>query len=142
MPLPTITLAGNLTSDPQLRFTQSGTPVVTLRVAASQRIKDKDTNEWKDGDTTFLDVSCWRNAEAISEQLRKGTSVVVTGTLKQRTYQASDGTDRTTYEVNADEVALVVKTFAGAKAASAKPAAADPWANNTTAFATQDEAPF
>jgi single-strand DNA-binding protein len=107
MALPAISLTGNLVDDPQLRFTAAGLAVVSFRVACGSRKFDKTTNEWADGDTTFLDVSAWRQtAENVAESVTKGTAVTVTGKLKQRSYEAKDGTRRTVFEVDADSIAV------------------------------------
>lgn len=105
MALPQITLNGNLVADPELRFTGTGKAVVSLRVACSERKKDANGN-WTDGDSTFLSVNAWNEtAENITTTLTKGDSVVITGRLKQRSYQAKDGTEKTVFEVEADSVA-------------------------------------
>ncbi len=107
MSLPLISLTGNLVDDPALRFTATGIAVASFRVACGSRKFDKLTNKWEDGDTTFLDVSVWRQtAENVAESIEKGTTVTVTGKLKQRSYEANDGTKRTVYEVDADSIAI------------------------------------
>lgn len=131
MPLPTILLTGNLTADPQLRFTANGTAVINFRVATSQRVKNKDTGEWTDGDSCFIDVVSWRDAEQLAETLTKGATVMVDGQLKQRTFETKEGEKRTAYEVNADNVALVVRSRAGSPAAKPAAAPADPWATTS-----------
>lgn len=134
MALPTITLAGNLTRDPELRFTGSGKAVVNFSVACNQRHKN-EAGEWVDGETTYLDVTSWYAPEQINTDLHKGSKVLVTGTLKQRSYETKDGEKRTSFEVNADTVAIIVKPQAGAPATQTI-AAADPWTgtDNTTTF--------
>ena len=103
MALPRIELEGNLVADPQLRFTASGKAVVNFRVAASERKKQGD--EWVDGDECFLECSIWdKAAENVAESLTVGQKVMVTGRLRQRSYEATDGTKRTVYEVKADAV--------------------------------------
>lgn len=111
MPLPQITLVGNLTADPELRFTQAGKAWATLRLACNDRTKN-DQGEWVDGETTFIDVVTWRAAEAVNSTLAKGSRVLVTGTLKQRDYQTASGEKRTAYQVNVDFIgqAMVDKT--------------------------------
>jgi single-strand DNA-binding protein len=116
MALPTINLTGNLTSDPELRFTASGRSYATTRVACSQRRKT-ETGEWVDGDTCFIDIVIWRGAEAAVENLKKGSTVMLSGHLKSRTYE-KDGQQRTTYEVTADEIALVTKIKTPAESAT------------------------
>ena len=117
-----ITLVGNLTDDPELRFTPSGAPVANFTVASTPRFLDKSTNEWKDGDTLFLRCNIWRQAaENAAESLQRGMRVIVQGRLKQRSYETKEGEKRTVYEVEADEVgpslknatAKVVKTTRG-----------------------------
>lgn len=106
----TITIVGNLTADPELKFTPSGAAVVNFTVAASDRVLDKVTNEWKDGDATFIRCSIWRTyAENVAESLTKGSRVVVTGKLKSRTYEAPDGTSRTVFECEAEEVGVALR---------------------------------
>lgn len=100
-----ITIIGNLTNDPELRFTPSGAAVANFTVASTPRTFDRNSNEWKDGNTLFMRCSVWREAaENVAESLTRGTRVVVTGRLSQRTYQAKDGTDRTVVELEVDEV--------------------------------------
>jgi single-strand DNA-binding protein len=101
-----ITLVGNATKDPDLRFTNSGVPVVSFGVAVSKRVRD-DAGNWVDGATSFFDVSAWKKlAENVAESITKGSRVVVTGRIEQRTYKGNDGSDRTVFEVTADEVAI------------------------------------
>jgi len=100
-----ITIIGNLVSDPELRFTPSGQAVATFRVASTPRYLDKGSNEWKDGEGLFLSVNVWRQmAENCAESLSKGSRVIVSGRLKQRSYETREGEKRTVYEIEADEV--------------------------------------
>jgi single-strand DNA-binding protein len=100
-----ITVIGNLTGDPELRFTPSGAAVANFTVASTPRTFDRQSNEWKDGDTLFLRCSIWREAaESVAESLTKGTRVVVTGRLVQRSYETREGEKRTVYELQVDEV--------------------------------------
>lgn len=100
-----ITLVGNLVEDPSLRFTPSGQAVASFRVASTPRYMDRQTNEWKDGDTLFLTVNVWRQAaENAAESLQRGMRVIVQGRLKQRSYETREGEKRTVFEVEADEV--------------------------------------
>jgi single-strand DNA-binding protein len=100
-----ITLIGNLTSDPELRFTPSGAAVAKFTVASTPRYMDRQTNEWKDGDTLFLNCQIWRQAaENVAETLTRGMRVIVSGKLKQRSYETKEGEKRTVYEVEVDEV--------------------------------------
>ncbi|MFE4263382.1 single-stranded DNA-binding protein [Streptomyces sp. NPDC056883] len=101
----TITLIGNLVDDPELRFTPSGAGVAKFRVASTPRIFDKTTNEWTDGESLFLTCSVWRHvAENVAESLTKGMRVIVTGRLRQRTYETNEGEKRTVYELDVEEV--------------------------------------
>jgi single-strand DNA-binding protein len=167
----TITLVGNLVDDPELRFTPSGAAVAKFRVASTPRYLDKATNEWKDGESLFLQCNIWRQAaENVAESLTKGMRVILTGRLKQRSYETKDGEKRTVFEVEVDEVgpslrnatAKVTRTQGtrGVGAAGgnggggfASPAADfndDPWAAASTSPAgggwgspsTTDEPPF
>src|ERR1700739_4399809 len=100
-----ITLIGNLVDDPELRFTPSGAAVAKFRIASTPRTFDRQTNEWKDGESLFLTVNVWRDAaEHVAESLQKGMRVIVQGRLRQRTYDTKEGEKRTVYEVEADEV--------------------------------------
>src|SRR5580692_3780950 len=100
-----ITIAGNLVDDPELRFTPAGQPVARFRVASTPRYLDKATNEWKDGDSLFLKCNVWRQAaENVAESLTKGTRVIVSGRLRQRSYETKEGEKRTVYEVEVDEI--------------------------------------
>jgi single-strand DNA-binding protein len=100
-----ITVVGNLTADPELRFTPSGAAVANFTVASTPRTFDKNSNEWKDGEALFLRCSVWRQAaENVAESLHKGTSVIVQGRLKQRSYETKEGEKRTVYELDVDEI--------------------------------------
>ena len=100
-----ITIAGNLVDDPELRFTPAGQPVATFRVASTPRIRDAATNEWKDGDSLFLTCNVWRQAaENVAESLTRGMRVIVSGRLRQRSYETKEGEKRTVYEVEVDDV--------------------------------------
>ncbi|ASY12644.1 single-strand DNA-binding protein [Candidatus Planktophila dulcis] len=160
----TITMIGNLVDDPELRFTPSGAAVAKFRVASTPRYLDKATNEWKDGESLFLQCQIWRQAaENVAESLTKGMRVILSGRLKQRSYETKEGEKRTVFEVEVDEVgpslrnatAKVTRTQrAGGTGGAAAPAATesfndDPWAAATTSPAgggwgtsTTDEPPF
>ena len=100
-----ITIAGNLVDDPELRFTPSGQPVAKFRVASTPRFKDNQTGEWKDGDSLFLTCNVWRQAaENVAESLTRGMRVIVSGRLRQRSYETKEGEKRTVYEVEVDDV--------------------------------------
>ena len=145
-----ITVVGNLTGDPELRFTPSGAAVANFTVASTPRTLDKATNEWKDGEALFLRCSIWRQAaENVAESLQKGMRVVVQGRLKQRSYEVN-GEKRTSVELDVEEIgpslkyatAKVNKTtrgsggggFGGSPAGSGGGAPADdPWASSAPA---------
>ncbi|WP_058235014.1 single-stranded DNA-binding protein [Devriesea agamarum] len=100
-----ITVIGNLTADPELRFTQSGVAVASFTVASTPRTFDRQSGEWKDGEALFLRCSIWRDAaENVAESLEKGTRVIVQGRLKQRSYTDREGNNRTSVELDVDEV--------------------------------------
>ena len=100
-----ITIAGNLVDDPELRFTPAGQPVARFRVASTPRFRDNSTGEWKDGDSLFLTCNVWRQAaENAAETLRRGMRVIVSGRLRQRSYETKEGEKRTVYEVEVDDV--------------------------------------
>ena len=110
-----ITLVGNLTADPELRFTPSGAAVANFTVASTPRTFDRQTSEWKDGDAMFLNCSVWRQAaENVAESLTKGMRVVVQGRLKSRSYETREGERRTVFEVEVDEVGPSLR-YASAK---------------------------
>ncbi|MEY4468821.1 MAG: hypothetical protein RLZZ87_145 [Actinomycetota bacterium] len=162
----TITLVGNLVDDPELRFTPSGAAVAKFRVASTPRYLDKATNEWKDGESLFLQCNIWRQAaENVAETLTKGMRVILTGRLKQRSYETKEGEKRTVFEVEVDEVgpslrnatAKVTRTQraaggngGGGFSAPAADFNEDPWAAASTSPAgggwgspsTTDEPPF
>ena len=100
-----ITIAGNLVDDPELRFTPAGQPVARFRVASTPRFMDRQTNEWKDGDSLFLTCNVWRQAaENVAESLTRGMRVIVSGRLRQRSYETREGEKRTVYEIEVDDV--------------------------------------
>lgn len=100
-----ITVVGNLTSDPELRYTQSGLAVANFTIASTPRTFDRASNDWKDGDTLFLRASVWREfAEQVASSLTKGTRVVATGRLKMRAYETKEGEKRTSTELEVDEI--------------------------------------
>jgi single-strand DNA-binding protein len=110
-----ITVIGNLTSDPELRFTPSGAAVASFTVASTPRTLDKATNEWKDGEALFLRCSIWRQAaENVAESLQKGMRVIVSGRLQQRSYETKEGEKRTVIELQVDEIGPSLK-YATAK---------------------------
>jgi len=156
----TITLVGNLTADPDLRFTPSGAAVANFTVASTPRTFDRTTQEWKDGEAMFINCAAWRNlAENVAESLQKGSRVILTGRLRSRSYEGREGDRRTVFEIEVDEIGPSLR-YATAKLtrtstsggswqqggaapssndwATAAPAPEnDPWAN-----AQSDEPPF
>ena len=100
-----ITVVGNLTADPELRYTQGGLAVANFTIASTPRTFDRQANDWKDGDALFLRASCWREfAEHVAGSLTKGSRVIATGRLKQRNYDDRDGNKRTAIELEVDEI--------------------------------------
>ena len=100
-----ITIIGNVVDDPQLRYTPTGQAVANFRVASTPRFMDRTTNEWKDGESLFLSCNVWRQAaENVAESLQRGMRVIVSGRLKQRSYETKEGEKRTVFEVEVDEV--------------------------------------
>ncbi len=100
-----ITVVGNLTADPELRYTQNGLPVANFTIASTPRSFDRQANEWKDGEALFLRASVWREfAEHVAGSLSKGSRVIATGRLKQRSYQDREGNNRTSIELEIDEI--------------------------------------
>ncbi len=147
----TITIAGNLVDDPELRFTPSGQPVAKFRIASTPRFRDNSTGEWKDGDSLFLTCNVWRQqAENVAESLTRGSRVIVQGRLRQRSYETKEGEKRTVYELEADEVGASLRN-ASAKVTKAErrtqdggrgqASGADPWADKGTG-GYSDEPPF
>jgi single-strand DNA-binding protein len=101
----TITVIGNLTDDPELRFTPSGAAVAKFRVASTPRFLDKTSGEWKDGDPLFLSCTVWRQvAENVAESLQRGARVIVSGRLRQRSYETKEGEKRTVIDLDVDEI--------------------------------------
>ena len=144
----TLTIIGNLTADAELRFLSSGQAVANFTVASTPRTFDKQANEWKDGETLFMRCSVWRDtAENVAESLQRGMRVIVSGRLKQRSYETKEGEKRTVVEMDVDEVgpslrnatARVSKTqrgqgggFGGNQGTQQQPAqGGDPWATGT-----------
>ena len=105
----TVVVVGNLTDDPELRFTPQGVAVANFRLAVSRRVKD-ESGQWKDGETSFFRISCWRQlAENVAESLTRGMRVIVTGTLKMRQWETQEGEKRSVVEVEATEVGPSLK---------------------------------
>lgn len=150
-----LTIIGNLTDAPELRFTPSGQAVANFTVASTPRSFDKATSEWKDGETLFMRCSVWRDAaENVAESLTRGTQVIVSGRLKSRSYETKEGEKRTVVELEVDEVgpslryasAKVTKTQRGGQQPVGQP---DPWSTGggggvgrNAPPPTYDEPPF
>jgi single-strand DNA-binding protein len=156
-----ITVVGNLTADPELRFTPSGAAVASFTIASTPRTYDRNTNEWKDGEALFLRCSIWRQAaENVAESLTRGMRVVASGRLKQRSYETREGEKRTVIELDVEEIgpslkyasAKVNKTQRGsggggfgASGSGGGGAAEDPWSSAPAAGTGEgvtDEPPF
>ncbi|MEU3025545.1 single-stranded DNA-binding protein [Nocardiopsis alba] len=106
-----ITLVGNLVDDPELRFTNSGAAVASFRVASTPRTFDRQSGEWKDGESMFLTCSVWRQyAENVAESLQRGMRVIVQGRLRQRSYETREGEKRTVFEVDVEEVGPALRS--------------------------------
>jgi single-strand DNA-binding protein len=147
-----ITVVGNLTDDPELRFTPSGVAVAKFRIASTPRSFDKASGEWKDGDPLFLPCSVWRQeAENVAESLVRGSRVIVQGRLTQRSYETKEGEKRTVYELQVDEIGPSLRyatakvnrmSRSGSSAGQQRPGGrdqADQWASGGN---FDDEPPF
>ena len=140
-----ITVVGNLTADPELRYTQTGLAVANFTIASTPRTFDRAANDWKDGEALFLRASCWREfAEHVAGSLTKGSRVVATGRLKQRSYETKEGEKRTSIELEVDEIgpslryatAQVTRAASGGGSAGARQQGAvadEPWAASAPA---------
>src|SRR5690606_832231 len=138
-----ITVVGNLTSDPELRYTQSGLAVANFTIASTPRSFDRQANEWKAGETLFLRGSVWREfAEHVAGSLTKGSRVIAQGRLKQRSYETKEGEKRTAYELEVDEIgprlryATAQVTRAASAGSAPRGAVDEPWAAAAPAEAT------
>jgi len=146
-----VTVVGNLTGDPEVRFTQSGVPVAGFTVASTPRSFDKVTGEWRDGEALFLRCSLWRQAaENVAESLTKGMRVIVHGRLKQRTFDTKEGERRSVVELDVEEIAPAL-TYATAKVTktsrprgddSTPAATGEPWTTTAMPPAAPSENPF
>lgn len=139
-----VTVTGNLTADPEMRFTSTGVGVASFTVASSERFRD-DSGQWKDGATSFVRCNVFRDlAEHVVESLAKGDRVIVAGTLRQRDYEAKDGTKRTVWEVAVSEVGAALK-YATVKVSRVRrdsvPVPDDPWENGGTPPEPQEDRP-
>ena len=163
-----ITIAGNLVDDPELRFTPAGQPVARFRIASTPRFLDKNSNEWKDGDSLFLTCNVWRQAaENVAESLTRGMRVIVSGRLRQRSYETKEGEKRTVYEVEVDDVGPSLRNASakvtraqrsgsgygggqggggqggqGGQSSSGGGRQEDPWASDSNGGGYSDEPPF
>ncbi len=149
-----VTVVGNLTADPDLRITQSGAAVASFTVASTPRTFDRQAGEWKDGDPLFLRCTAWRQlAENVAESLARGSRVIVTGRLQQRSFETGEGEKRTVVELQVDEVGpslryhtaktTKVSREGGAQQARQQPVNDDPWASAPPlSGAYADEPPF
>ena len=147
-----ITVVGNLTSDPELRYTQNGLAVANFTIASTPRTFDRASNDWKDGEALFLRASVWREfAEHVAGSLTKGSRVIATGRLKQRSYETKEGEKRTSFEIEIDEIgpslryatAQVTRTSSsreGGGGGSRGQVADEPWAAAAPATATSSGA--
>ena len=125
-----ITVVGNLTADPELRYTQNGLPVANFTIASTPRNFDRQANEWKDGEALFLRASVWREfAEHVAGSLTKGSRVIATGRLKQRSYETREGEKRTAIELEVDEIGPSLR-YATAQVTRAAAAAVSPVARS------------
>ncbi|MFE7780325.1 single-stranded DNA-binding protein [Streptomyces nigrescens] len=136
-----ITVCGNLVDEVELRYLPNGSAVAKFRVASTPRTFDKQTNEWKDGESLFLTCSVWRQAaENVAESLTRGTRVIVQGRLKQRSYEDREGVKRTVYELDVEEIGASLKSATakvtksgggqGRQQAQGAASAEDPWASS------------
>lgn len=139
-----ITIVGNLTADPDLRFTPSGAAVAKFTIASTPRAYDKASGEWKDGETLFLSCNVWRQAaENAAESLTKGMRVMVQGRLKQRSYETKEGEKRTVYEIEVEDFGpSLIRATAQVTKNAAGSAAPQPTAQAASGWDTPAEAPF
>ena len=136
---------GNLTADPELRYTQNGVAVANFTIASTPRLYDRQSGEWKDGEALFMRASVWREfAEHVASSLTKGSRVVATGRLRQRSYETKEGEKRTSIELEVDEVGPSLR-YATAQiqrqsSGGSKPAGAidDSWSSPAAGGAVQD----
>jgi single-strand DNA-binding protein len=152
-----VTIVGNLVRDPELRFTKNGQAVASFTVVSSSRYMDRTTNEWKDSEPVYMNCNVWReHAENVTNSLTKGTRVLVTGKLKQRSYTTKEGQERQVVELEVEDVGPALR-YATAKVSkvsreggntnaaptnSAPATNEDPWATPDSGWGTNEEAPF
>lgn len=157
-----ITVVGNLTADPELRYTQNGVAVANFTIASTPRMYDRASGEWKDGEALFLRASVWRDfAEHVANSLTKGSRVIASGRLRQRSYETKEGEKRTSIELEVDEIgpslryatASVTRVAGSRSGGSAAPddqwsapqaggVTQDPWATPGVEAAPSDDVPF
>lgn len=129
-----ITIVGNLTADPELRFTQGGASVANFTIASTPRTFDRASGEWKDGDPLFLRATAWKGiAENVADSLTKGQRVIATGKLKQRSFETREGEKRTSIELEVEEIGPSLRFTQGKSQRTAAPAN-DPWGNDGAPF--------
>lgn len=147
MPEQSFTIVGNLTSDPELRFTPSGAAVTNFTIASTPRTYDRQTNEWKDGEALFMRCNIWKEAaENVAESLVRGNRVIATGKLKQRSFETKEGEKRTVVELEVEEIGPSLKFRTakvgtkGATQGDAQKPKEDPW--GTSFGGADDQPPF
>ena len=140
----TITITGNLVDDPELRFTPtSGVAVARFRIASTPRYRDSATGEWKDGDTLFLTCQVWRQAaENVAETLQKGMRAIVTGRLRQRSYETKEGEKRTVYELQVDEAGPSLRNATAKVTTASRPGNGRGGGEGEASGSYSDEPPF
>ena len=144
-----VTVVGNLTDDPELKYTPNGAAVANFSVAVSRRVRNETTQQWEDADTSFFRISCWRSmAENAAESLTRGTRVVVVGRLKQRSWETPEGDRRSFVEIEADEIAPSLKWSTARLEKTSKGggggewSAAPIWSGSGAPSGGNEEAPF
>ena len=139
----TITITGNLVEDPELRFTPAGVAVARFRIASTPRYRDNATGEWKDGDTLFLTCQVWRQAaENVAESLRRGMRTIVTGRLRQRSYETQEGEKRTVYELQVDEAGPSLRNATATVTKASRPGNGQAADGGEASGSYSDEPPF
>ena len=138
-----LTVTGNLVDDPELRFTPSGVAVARFRIASTPRYRDNATGEWKDGDTLFLTCQVWRQAaENVAETLQRGMRAIVTGRLRQRSYETQEGEKRTVYELQVDEAGPSLRNATAKVTKTARPGNGQAADAGESSGSYSDEPPF
>jgi single-strand DNA-binding protein len=139
----TITVTGNLVDNPELRFTPAGQPVARFCIASTPRFRDNATGEWKDGDTLFLTCQVWRQAaENAAESLERGMRAIITGRLRQRSYETQEGEKRTVYELHVDEVGVSLRSATAKVTKVSRTGNGRPAATGEASGSYSDEPPF